>query len=195
MPKPIREVLTNEALTGATVTVAGWVRTFRNDRFIALNDGSTIHNLQLVLDPEGTPRELVDRITTSAAVKATGELVPSPASGQRVELQVKELIVLGDSDGETYPIQPKKHSLEFLREQAHLRFRTNTFGAVFRIRHQVSFGIHEYFHDNGFFYFHSPIIRQRCGGGRRDVPGDHPGGHQGHRSLEGFFRAGDQPDR
>ncbi|MCB0818763.1 MAG: asparagine--tRNA ligase, partial [Flavobacteriales bacterium] len=123
-----------------------------------LNDGSTIHNLQLVLDPEGTPRELVDRITTSAAVKATGELVPSPASGQRVELQVKELIVLGDSDGETYPIQPKKHSLEFLREQAHLRFRTNTFGAVFRIRHQVSFGIHEYFHDNGFFYFHSPII-------------------------------------
>ncbi|MCB9200468.1 MAG: asparagine--tRNA ligase [Flavobacteriales bacterium] len=158
MPKPIREVLTNEALTGATVTVAGWVRTFRNDRFIALNDGSTIHNLQLVLDPEGTPRELVDRITTSAAVKATGELVPSPASGQRVELQVKELIVLGDSDGETYPIQPKKHSLEFLREQAHLRFRTNTFGAVFRIRHQVSFGIHEYFHDNGFFYFHSPII-------------------------------------
>ncbi|HOP44014.1 MAG TPA: asparagine--tRNA ligase, partial [Flavobacteriales bacterium] len=158
MPKPIREVLTNEALTGATVTVAGWVRTFRNDRFIALNDGSTIHNLQLVLDPEGTPRELVDRITTSAAVQATGELVPSPASGQRVELQVKELIVLGDSDGETYPIQPKKHSLEFLREQAHLRFRTNTFGAVFRIRHQVSFGIHEYFHDNGFFYFHSPII-------------------------------------
>ena len=154
----IKSALDNEALSGTSVTVAGWVRTFRNDRFIALNDGSTIRNLQCVIDQEKVGSETRARFTTSAAVKCTGELVPSQGSGQRVELKVTSVEVLGDSDAEKYPIQPKKHSLEFLREQAHLRFRTNTYSAVFRMRHQVSFGIHEYFDQNGYNYFHAPII-------------------------------------
>ncbi len=154
----IKSALDNEALTGTPITVAGWVRTFRNDRFIALNDGSTIRNLQCVIDQEMVAAETRARFTTSAAVKCIGELVPSQGSGQRVELKVTSVEVLGDSDGEKYPIQPKKHSLEFLREQAHLRFRTNTYSAVFRMRHQVSFGIHEYFDLNGYNYFHAPII-------------------------------------
>ncbi|MBL0046082.1 MAG: asparagine--tRNA ligase [Flavobacteriales bacterium] len=154
----IKEALDNATLTGTTVTVAGWVRTFRNDRFIALNDGSTIRNLQCVIDQEKVGAETRVRFTTSAAVKCTGELVASQGSGQRVELKVTSVEVLGDSDAEKYPIQPKKHSLEFLREQAHLRFRTNTYSAVFRMRHQVSFGIHEYFDQNGYNYFHAPII-------------------------------------
>ena len=157
-PTPIKSVLDNEALTGTTLTVAGWVRTFRNDRFIALNDGSTIRNLQCVIDKEQVAPETRARFTTSAAVRCTGLIVESKGSGQRVEMQVKEVVVLGDSDAEKYPIQPKKHSLEFLREQAHLRFRTNTYSAIFRIRHQVSFGIHEYFDQQGYNYFHSPII-------------------------------------
>jgi asparaginyl-tRNA synthetase len=154
----LKSALDNESLTGTTITVAGWVRTFRNDRFIALNDGSTIRNLQCVIDPAQVDDATRARFTTSAAVKCTGELVPSQGSGQRVELKVTAVEVLGDSDGETYPIQPKKHSLEFLREKAHLRFRTNTYSAIFRIRHQVSFGIHEYFDQLGYNYFHSPII-------------------------------------
>jgi asparaginyl-tRNA synthetase len=154
----IKSALDNEALTGTTVTVGGWVRTFRNDRFIALNDGSTIRNLQCVIDQTQVDSATRARFTTSAALKCTGELVPSQGSGQRVELKVSSVEVLGDSDAEKYPIQPKKHSLEFLREQAHLRFRTNTYSAVFRMRHQVSFGIHEYFDLNGYNYFHAPII-------------------------------------
>ena len=156
--QPIKQLLLSEGTIGDNVTIAGWVRAFRNDRFIALNDGSTILNLQCVLDPGQLDKATLSRITTSAAVQCTGILVASQGKGQKVELQVSEIVILGDSDAEKYPIQPKKHSLEFLRENAHLRFRTNTFGAVFRIRHQVSFGIHEYFHNNGFFYFHSPII-------------------------------------
>ncbi len=155
---PIKQALDDITLTDTIVTVAGWVRTFRNDRFIALNDGSTIRNLQCVIDQEKVDPSIRSRFTTSASVICIGTLVPSKGSGQRVELQVERVEVLGDSDPETYPIQPKKHSLEFLREKAHLRFRTNTFSAVFRIRHQVSFGIHEYFDRNGFNYFHSPII-------------------------------------
>ncbi|MBL8001908.1 MAG: asparagine--tRNA ligase [Flavobacteriales bacterium] len=154
----IKSALDNETLTGTTITVAGWVRTFRNDRFIALNDGTTIRNLQCVVDPAQVDEATRARFTTSAAVQCTGELVPSQGSGQRVELKVSAVQVLGDSDAESYPIQPKKHSLEFLREQAHLRFRTNTYSAIFRIRHQVSFGIHEYFDQQGYNYFHSPII-------------------------------------
>ncbi|HMC97764.1 MAG TPA: asparagine--tRNA ligase, partial [Flavobacteriales bacterium] len=154
----IKEALDNEALTGQAVTVAGWVRTFRNDRFIALNDGSTIRNLQCVIDQEKVDAATRARFTTSAAVRCTGELVASQGSGQRVEMKVHEVTVLGDSDATAYPIQPKKHSLEFLREQAHLRFRTNTYSAVFRMRHQVSFGIHEYFDGLGYNYFHAPII-------------------------------------
>ncbi|MFZ1692109.1 MAG: asparagine--tRNA ligase [Flavobacteriales bacterium] len=154
----IKSVLDDTALTGTTLTVAGWVRTFRNDRFIALNDGSTIRNLQCVIDQEQVDAATRARFTTSAAVKCTGVIAESKGSGQRVEMQVTAVDVLGDSDAEKYPIQPKKHSLEFLRENAHLRFRTNTYSAIFRIRHQVSFGIHEYFDQLGYNYFHSPII-------------------------------------
>lgn len=154
----IKQVLDDSTLTGTTVTVAGWVRTFRNDRFIALNDGSTIRNLQCVIDQEQVDVATRNRFNTSAAVKCTGLIVESKGSGQRVEMQVSSVEVVGDSDGEKYPIQPKKHSLEFLRENAHLRFRTSTYSAIFRIRHQVSFGIHEYFDSLGYNYFHSPII-------------------------------------
>ncbi len=140
-PTSIKSVLDNTSLTGTTVTVAGWVRTFRNDRFIALNDGSTIHNLQCVIDQEKVDAATRARFTTSASVRCTGAIVESKGSGQRVEMQVTSVEVLGDSDANAYPIQPKKHSLEFLRENAHLRFRTNTYSAIFRIRHQVSFGI------------------------------------------------------
>jgi asparaginyl-tRNA synthetase len=154
----IQFALDDASLTGTTITVAGWIRTFRNDRFIALNDGSTIRNLQCVIDQEQVGAETRARFTTGASVQCTGELVPSQGNGQRVEMKVTAVEVLGDSDAAKYPIQPKKHSLEFLRENAHLRFRTNTYSAVFRIRHQVSFGIHEYFDMHGYNYFHSPVI-------------------------------------
>ena len=154
----IQFALDNDSLTGTTVTVAGWVRTFRNDRFIALNDGSTIRNLQCVIDQNEVDAATSARFTTGAAVQCTGELVPSQGSGQRVEMKVTAVEVIGDCPAEKYPIQPKKHSLEFLRENAHLRFRTNTYSAVFRMRHQVSFGIHEYFDTHGYNYFHAPII-------------------------------------
>ncbi|MBZ0204852.1 MAG: asparagine--tRNA ligase [Flavobacteriales bacterium] len=154
----IQFALDEESLTGTTVTVAGWVRTFRNDRFIALNDGSTIRNLQCVIDQKEVDAATRARFTTGASVQCTGELIASQGSGQRVEMKVTSVEVLGDSPADKYPIQPKKHSLEFLRQHAHLRFRTNTYSAVFRIRHQVSFGIHEYFDMHGYNYFHAPII-------------------------------------
>ncbi len=154
----IQFALDDESLTGTTITVAGWVRTFRNDRFIALNDGSTIRNLQCVIDQDQVDAMMRARFTTGAAVQCTGELVPSQGGGQRVEMKVSAVDVLGDCPADKYPIQPKKHSLEFLRENAHLRFRTNTYSAIFRMRHQVSFGIHEYFDANGYNYFHAPII-------------------------------------
>lgn len=154
----IQFALDEESLTGTTVTVAGWVRTFRNDRFIALNDGSTIRNLQCVIDQQEVDAATRARFTTGASVQCTGELIASQGSGQRVEMKVTSVEVLGDSPADKYPIQPKKHSLEFLRQHAHLRFRTNTYSAVFRIRHQVSFGIHEYFDMHGYNYFHAPII-------------------------------------
>ena len=156
--RSIKDILNDGDLIGQEIVVHGWVRTFRNDRFIALNDGSTIGNLQCVVDNEEISKETLSRISTSAALRCEGILVESQGKGQRVEVQVSSLRIIGDSDPEAYPIQPKKHSMEFLRENAHLRFRTNTFSAVFRIRHQVCFGIHEYFHNNGFYYFHSPII-------------------------------------
>lgn len=140
------------------VVVMGWVRTFRNNQFIALNDGSTNTNLQVVAELGAFPEELLRRITTSAALKITGSLVASQGKGQTVELKASQIEVLGDSDPEKYPLQPKKHSLEFLREIAHLRFRTNTFGAVFRVRHALAFAIHQFFHDRGFLYMHTPII-------------------------------------
>ena len=140
------------------VVVMGWVRTFRNTQFIALNDGSTNTNLQVVAELGRFEDSLLKRITTSAALKITGDLVESQGKGQTVELKATNIEVLGDSDPEKYPLQPKKHSLEFLREKAHLRFRTNTFASVFRIRHSLAYAIHKFFHDKGFLYIHTPII-------------------------------------
>lgn len=143
---------------GQEVTVQGWVRTFRNNQFIAINDGSAMQNIQAVVDFINTDESLLKRITTGACVSVTGELVPSPAKGQPVEIKVKTIEILGDSDPEKFPLQPKKHSLEFLREIAHLRARTNTFGAVMRVRHAMAFAIHNFFNERGFFYIHTPII-------------------------------------
>ena len=140
------------------VQIKGWVRTFRANRFIALNDGSTINNIQCVVDFENTDENILKRITTGAAVAITGDLVESQGKGQKVEIAVTNIEILGDSDPETYPIQPKKHTFEFLRENAHLRTRTNTFSAVMRLRSALSFAIHKYFNDNGFYYMHTPII-------------------------------------
>jgi len=140
------------------VTLKGWVRTFRAKRFIALNDGSTINNIQCVVDFENTNEETLKRITTGAAVAITGTLIESQGKGQKVEVDVKTIEILGDSDPETYPIQPKKHSFEFLRENAHLRTRTSTFSAVMRLRSAMSFAIHQYFNQNEFHYMHTPII-------------------------------------
>src|SRR6201989_2069841 len=153
----IKALLESEQ-TNIQVTVKGWVRTFRNNQFIALNDGSTNNNIQVVVDFENTDPALLKRLTTGAAISVIGELVPSLGKGQKVEVKAKEIEVLGDSDPEKYPLQPKKHSLEFLREIAHLRFRTNTFGAIFRVRNTLSFGIHKFFNDRGFIYLHTPII-------------------------------------
>lgn len=140
------------------VDIKGWVRTFRANRFIALNDGSSLHNIQCVVDFENTDEKTLKRITTGAAVHIIGQLTESQGKGQSVEIQVEKIIILGDSDPETFPIQPKKHSFEFLRENAHLRTRTNTFSAVMRLRSSLSFAIHRYFNENGFYYMHTPII-------------------------------------
>jgi asparaginyl-tRNA synthetase len=140
------------------VTIKGWVRTFRNNQFIAINDGSTIQNIQAVVDFNDMPEETLKRITTGACISVRGSLVASPAKGQLVEVKVTSLEILGDSDPEKFPLQPKKHSLEFLREIAHLRPRTNTFGAVMRVRHAMAFAVHKFFNDRGFFYVHTPII-------------------------------------
>lgn len=147
-----------EKPVGQEVLVCGWIRTFRNNQFAALSDGSTLHTLQLVIDRENTSESELKRITTGAAIRATGQIVESQGRGQSVEMHVTDFKIVGDSDPEKYPLQPKKHSLEFLREIAHLRFRTNTFGAVFRIRHAAAFAIHRFFNDRGFVYIHSPII-------------------------------------
>lgn len=143
---------------GKKVTVHGWVRTFRNDQFIAINDGSTIKNLQAVVNKEEQDPDLLRKLNTGAAIRVTGELVESQGRGQSTEVTVEELVILGESDPDRFPIQMKKHSLEFLREKAHLRFRTNTFGAIFRIRHAMTFAIHNYFNSNGFYGLHTPII-------------------------------------
>ena len=143
---------------GKTLLIQGWVRTFRNNQFISVNDGSTIHNLQAVIDYSRYDDVLLKRITTGSCVSLFGQLVASPAKGQVVELKVDKLEILGDCDAEKYPLQPKKHSLEFLREIAHLRPRTNTISAVMRIRHAMAFAIHKFFNDKGFYYIHTPII-------------------------------------
>ncbi|SHJ57967.1 asparagine--tRNA ligase [Pseudozobellia thermophila] len=140
------------------VAVNGWVKTFRSNRFIALNDGSTLTNIQCVVDFEKFDEKLLKKINTGAAIKVTGTLVESLGKGQNVEIQANEIKIHGEADPEEYPIQPKKHSLEFLREKAHLRVRTNTFAAVMRVRSALAFAIHKYFRENGFYYFHAPII-------------------------------------
>ena len=140
------------------VTIKGWIRTFRSNRFIALNDGSTIKNIQCVVDFENTDESLLKKMTTGAAVSIKGTLVESQGKGQSVEVQVTDIKILGDSNPDEYPIQPKKHSMEFLRENAHLRVRTNTFSAVMRMRSALSFAVHQYFRDHGFYHVHTPII-------------------------------------
>jgi asparaginyl-tRNA synthetase len=153
----IKELLTWEPQS-QEVIVMGWVRTFRNNQFIALNDGSTNVNLQVVAELGLLGETTLKRITTSASLKVTGTVVPSLGKGQRLEVKAITIEVLGDSDAEKYPLQPKEHSLEFLREKAHLRFRTNTFGSVFRVRHTLAFAIHKFFNDRGFVYMHTPVI-------------------------------------
>jgi len=153
----IKELLTGNK-KGEKVTVNGWVRTFRNNQFIALNDGSTINNLQIVIDFNDFQDSFLKRINPGTAIGVEGELVESLGKGQAVEIKADKLIIYGDSDPEKYPLQPKRHSLEFLREIAHLRFRTNTFGAIFRVRNSLSFAIHKFFNDRDFVYMHTPII-------------------------------------
>ena len=156
----IVDVLKSEAY-GTTVNVKGWVRTRRGSKqvsFIALNDGSTINNVQIVVDVEKLGEEYLKPITTGACISVNGELVKSLGQGQNVEIQATEIQIYGTADPATYPLQKKGHSLEFLREIAHLRPRTNTFGAVFRIRHNMAIAIHKFFHERSFFYFHTPII-------------------------------------
>ena len=143
---------------GNEVIVMGWVRTFRSNRFIAINDGSTLQNLQCVIDFENTDEKLLREINTGACLKLTGKLEESQGKGQSVEVQVTTIELLGSSDPNQYPIQPKKHSLEFLREKAHLRIRTSTFSAIMRVRSKLAFAVHQYFNEQGFFYMHTPII-------------------------------------
>lgn len=153
----IKELL-NATEFGHEVIVKGWVKTFRNNQFIAINDGSSIDNIQAVVDFENTPDALLKRITTGAALRVKGNLIESQGKGQKVEIKVNELTILGDSDAEKYPLQPKKHSLEFLREIAHLRFRTTTFNAVFKVRNALAFAVHKFFNEKDFVYMHTPII-------------------------------------
>ncbi len=156
----VADLLRSEEI-GKTFTAKGWVRTRRGNKqvnFVALNDGSCIHNLQIVVEMEQFDETLVRRITTGAAVSVNGKLQESQGSGQNVELLAQNIEILGDSDPDKYPLQPKKHSLEFLREIAHLRFRTSTFGAITRVRHAMIFAVHQFFHERGFYNIHTPII-------------------------------------
>ncbi len=154
----IKELLSTTP-TGQPVTVQGWVRTFRNNQFISINDGSTIQNIQAVVDFTATDEALLKRITTGACISVSGDLIASLGKGQAVEVKVKELTILGDCDAEAYPLQLKNRpSLEYLREIAHLRSRTNTFGAVMRVRHAMAYAIHKFFNDRGFTYVHTPVI-------------------------------------
>ncbi len=154
----INSILNSKSLIGEKIKINGWVRTFRANRFIALNDGSTIENLQCVIDYENIQSNVLKKINTGAAIQIIGILSESQGLKQKVEVVVEEFKILGESNPETYPIQPKKHSFEFLRENAHLRTRTNTFSAIMRIRSSLSFAIHEFFQKNEFLYVHTPII-------------------------------------
>jgi len=155
--KSVKDLLLNTK-TNSVITVNGWVRTFRANRFIALNDGSSINSIQCVIDFECIDEVILKKINTGTSLKITGSLVESLGSGQKIEIIVSDLEILGDCDPEKFPIQPKKHSFEFLRENAHLRTRTSTFSAVMRLRSSLSFAVHNYFNSNGFYYVHTPII-------------------------------------
>ncbi|MFC2126257.1 OB-fold nucleic acid binding domain-containing protein, partial [Bacteroidota bacterium] len=153
--------LLDGSLTGQEVLVKGWVRTKRESKnviFVNLNDGSVIHNLQVVADPNNHSEDIIKNITTGACIGVVGELIESFGKGQRVELSAKDIQIIGEADAEKYPLQPKKHSLEFLREIAHLRPRTNTISAVYRVRHAMIYAIHKFFNDKGFLNIHTPII-------------------------------------
>ena len=150
-----------EPLIDTTINVKGWVRTKRGNKnvaFIALNDGSTINNIQIVVDLANFDEDLLRRITTGACISVDGRLVKSQGAGQSVEVQAQDIVLYGEADPNSYPLQKKGHSMEFLREIGHLRPRTNTFGAVCRIRHNMAYAIHTFFHERGFFYFHTPLI-------------------------------------
>ena len=158
--KRVKDLLANH-VTGEHVLVKGWVRTKReikNVAFVALNDGSTINNIQVVVDISLFPAELLRDITTGASLGVTGTIEELQGKGQSIEILASDIVLYGKCDPESYPLQKKGHSMEFLREIAHLRFRTNTFGAVMRIRHAMAFAIHKYYNDRGFFYLHTPII-------------------------------------
>lgn len=155
------KTILEQNLIGQEITLMGWVRTKRSNKnvsFIALNDGSIITNYQVVADPNLISEDILKKCSTGACLKISGTVVESQGSGQTSEINATSIEVLGEADPEKYPLQPKKHSLEFLREIAHLRMRTNTFGAVFRVRHALAFAVHKYFNDKGFFYIHTPII-------------------------------------
>ena len=148
----------SESNKNELVEISGWVKTFRANRFIALNDGSCLENIQCVIDYENTDENILKKITTGSAVKISGKIVESAGTKQAIEIQVNDISILGESNPEEYPIQPKKHSFEFLRENAHLRPRTSTFNAVMRLRSSLSFAIHKFFNEQGFYYVHTPII-------------------------------------
>jgi asparaginyl-tRNA synthetase len=150
--------LLNSVEFGKEYIAKGWVRTFRNNQFLAVNDGSCLGNLQIVLGINEFDEKLIKKLHTGASVAVKGTLVESVGKGQRVELKASELTVLGESDPDKFPLQPKKHSLEFMREIAHLRFRTNTFNAIFRVRHSLAFAVHRFFNERGFVYMHTPVI-------------------------------------
>jgi asparaginyl-tRNA synthetase len=156
----IKELLASQEAV-SEVTVKGWVRTKRGNKnvvFIALNDGSTINNIQIVVDVNAFNEDLLKNITTGACISVRGKLVESQGQGQSIEINASDIELYGKADPETYPLQKKGHSMEFMREIAHLRFRTNTFGAVFRLRHAMAYAIHKYFNDKGFYYLHTPIV-------------------------------------
>lgn len=153
----VKELLDND-YSGKTVKVDGWVRTFRNNQFISLNDGSTINNIQVVIDFTQYSEDFLKRINPGTSLGVEGELIESQGKGQKYEIKAEKIEIYGDCDPEIYPLQPKKHSLEFLREIAHLRFRTNTYSAIFRVRNSLSFAIHKFFFEQGFVYLHTPII-------------------------------------
>ena len=165
MKREIKRTKVKDLLVSETfekeVLIKGWVRTKRGSRkigFVALNDGSTIHNIQIIVDYPEFDEEIIKQITTGACLSVKGTLVKSEGHGQNVEIYAEQIEVYGTADPDSYPLQKKGHTLEYLREIAHLRFRTNTFGAVFRVRHTMAYGIHKYFNDNGFYYLHTPII-------------------------------------